>query len=186
MVTLASLWLPIVLSAVGVFVVSSLIHMALPIHKSDYRRLPREAETMEQLRRDALTPGIYAMPFCNSSQEMSAADTREKFEKGPVGMLIVRPTGMPSMGGFLGQWFGYCLVVSFFTAYLAAHTLAAGAHYLAVFRVVGTCAFMAYGIGCLPSSIWGGHPWSVTAKHVVDGLIYGCVTAGFFGWLWVR
>lgn len=186
MVTLASLWLPILLSAIGVFVVSSLIHMALPIHKSDYHKLPREAETMEHLRRDPLPPGIYAMPYCTDGKEMSSPATREKYEKGPVAMLVVRPSGMPSMTGFLGQWFVYCAVVAFFTAYLAAHTLASGAHYLAVFRVVGTCAFMAYGIGSLPSSIWGGHPWSVTAKHVVDGLVYACVTAGFFGWLWPR
>ena len=186
MVTLASLWLPIVLSAVGVFVVSSLIHMALPIHKSDYRRLPREAETMEHLRRDSLPPGIYAMPWCSGTQEMSSAETREKFEKGPVGMVIVRPSGMPSMAGFFAQWIGYCAAVAFFAAYVAAHTLAPGAHYLAVFRIVGASAFMAYGIGNLPSSIWGGHPWSVTVKHVIDGLVYACVTAGFFGWLWPR
>ena len=41
--SLAALWLPILLSAVIVFVVSSILHMALPFHKNDYRQLPGPA-----------------------------------------------------------------------------------------------------------------------------------------------
>jgi hypothetical protein len=42
MAMLASLWLPILLAAVGVFVVSSLIHMLFKWHNRDYRKLPNE------------------------------------------------------------------------------------------------------------------------------------------------
>ena len=42
MAMLAQLWLPIVLSAVGVFVASSLIHMLFKWHNRDYRKLPNE------------------------------------------------------------------------------------------------------------------------------------------------
>ena len=96
------------------------------------------------------------------------------------------PSGPPAMGKYLAKWFGYCLLVSFFAAYLTGRTVAPGADYLAVFRVAGTAAFMAYGLGNLSNAIWKGQPFNVTIKEVVDGLIYGGLTGGTFGWLWPR
>jgi len=55
-----------------------------------------------------------------------------------------------------------------------------------VFRVAGTVAFMAYGVGHIVNSIWMGQPWSNTLKHVFDGLVYSLLLAGTFGWLWPR
>jgi hypothetical protein len=28
--------------------------------------------------------------------------------------------------------------------------------------------------------------WGTTIKEVIDGLVYGLLTAGTFGWLWPR
>lgn len=179
----AELWLPIVLSAVFVFIVSSIIHMVLPFHKSDYKRIPDEEKVMGDLR--GITPGLYFFPFC-THQEMKSPEFVEKMKRGPVGLLTIRPTGPVVMPKFLGMWFLYCLVIGFFVAYLASHTLSHGVHYLVVFRVVGTAAFLAYGLGHLSNGIWKGQPWGITIKEVVDGLIYGLVTAGTFGWLWPR
>jgi hypothetical protein len=36
----------------------------------------------------------------------------------------------------------------------------------------------------LTSSIWYKKSWSGTLKNVFDGLVYGLVTGGVFGWLW--
>jgi hypothetical protein len=110
----------------------------------------------------------------------------EKQKQGPVGMLTVFPSGPPAMPKYLATWFVYTVIVGFFTAYLTGRTVASGAHYLAVFRVAGTAAFMAYGLGTLVNSIWKGQPWGTTIKEVIDGLIYGSLTAGTFGWLWPR
>jgi hypothetical protein len=55
-----------------------------------------------------------------------------------------------------------------------------------VFRIVGAVGFLAYAAGQVPAAIWMGKPWSVAAKDVFDGLLYGLVTAGTFGWLWPR
>lgn len=76
------------------------------------------------------------------------------------------------------------VVVSFFAAYLASRTLDPGADYLAVFRVVGTTAFLAYSMAHMSDSIWKGQKWSTTIKHMIDGLVYALLTAGCFGWLW--
>ena len=55
-------------------------------------------------------------------------------------------------------------------------------NYLVVFRVVGTAAFLAYGLGNLSNGIWKGQPWSVVIKESFDGLIYGLAHRGNF-WL---
>jgi hypothetical protein len=185
MVPLTALWLPILLAAVIVFVASSIMHMLLPYHRSDYQKLPDEDKLLATLRAAGLKRGLYIFPF-GTHKEMKSSAMIEKYNQGPVGMLTVFPSGPPAMPKFLGMWFVYCLIIGFFVAYLTGHTVAPGAGYLAVFRVAGTAAFLAYGVGHLSNSIWAGQPWSVTIKHVIDGLIYSLLTAGTFGWLWPR
>ena len=185
MVPLASLWLPVLLSAVIVFIASSIIHMVLPYHRSDYKQLPEEDRLLAALRTVDLKPGLYTFPYC-TPKDMKSPAMGEKRKLGPVGMLTVYPKGAMNMGKFLGMWFVYCLIVSIFVAYLAAHTIGPYASYRHVFRAAGVAAFLAYGVGRLVDGIWGGQPWSNVAKHVFDGLIYGLLTAGTFGWLWPR
>jgi len=180
-----ALWVPIVLSAVIVFIASSIMHTVLKYHQSDVRQLPEEEKTTAALRGAGLRRGLYVFPYCNP-KDMKSPAMVEKYKLGPVGMLTVFPSAPPAMPKFLGQWFGYCLIISFFVAYLTGHTIAPGTPYLAVFRVAGTAGFLAYGLGQLSNGIWKGQPWSMTIKEVVDGLIYGLLTAGTFGWLWPR
>jgi hypothetical protein len=184
-VPLTVLWLPIVLSAVIVFIASSIMHAVLTYHQSDSQPMPDEDRILAALRAAGLKRGFYHFPYC-THKEMKSPATVEKYKQGPVGMMTVFPSGPPAMGKFLGLWFGYCLIISFFVAYLAGHTIAPGANYLAVFRVVGTAAFLAYGLSQLSNGIWKGQPWGMTIKEVMDGLIYGLLTAGMFGWLWPR
>jgi hypothetical protein len=183
MVSLAALWLPILLSAIIVFVASSIIHMALPYHRTEYQQLPDEDKLLATLRAAGLKRGLYIFPFTNHKDRKSPA-TQEKYKQGPIGMLTLFPSGPPAMGKFLGLWFAYCLIIGVFVAYLAGHTVASGAPYPAVFRVVGTAAFLAYGLGTLSNGIWKGLPWSMVLKESFDGLLYGLLTAGTFGWLW--
>lgn len=186
MVYLPQLWLPILLSAVIVFVASSIIHMALPIHKSDYRKLPDEEKVMDALRAAGVGPGpAYHFPY-STHKDMKSPEMTEKFKKGPVGFLTLLPSGPVNMGKFLGLWFLFCLFVAVFTAYLTGRTVAPGTPYLLVFRVAGTVAFMGYGLGHFADSVWKGQTWGVTFKHMFDGLIYALLTAGTFGWLWPR
>jgi hypothetical protein len=183
MTPLSALWLPILLSAVIVFVASSIMHMVLPYHCSDYQNLPDEDRVLASLRDASLTRGLYIFPF-TTRKDMKSPALVEKDRRGPVGMLTIFPGGPPVMPKFLGQWFAYCLLIGFFVAYLAAHTIVPGTYYLRVFRVVGGAAFLAYGLGNISNSIWKGQTWSVTIKEAIDGLVYALLTAGTFGWLW--
>jgi hypothetical protein len=185
MVPLTALWLPIVLSAVIIFVASSIMHMLLKYHQSDYSQLPDEDKILAALRPANLKRGLYIFPFC-THKDMKSPALIEKYKQGPVGFLTIVPNGPPALPKFLVQWFVYCLVIGFFVAYLTGRTLPRGTDYLAVFRVAGTAAFLAYGLGQLSNGIWKGQRWSATIKEVLDGLIYGLLTAGTFGWLWPR
>ena len=184
MVPISELWLPILLSAVVVFVVSSIIHMVLGYHRNDFKKVPSEDAVMDALRPFAIPPGDYVVPCVGSMKEMGTPEYKTKVEKGPVGFMTICPTGMPTMGGALVLWFLYSILVSIFAGYVAAHAVPAGGAYLAVFRYVGTVAFCSYSLGLLQNSIWYKRNWGATLLSVFDGLIYALVTAGTFGWLW--
>jgi hypothetical protein len=186
MVPALSLWLPILLSAVLVFVASSLLHMVLPIHKNDLRQVPREDEVMEALRRFSLRPGDYALPHAGSMEVLKEPSFVDKMNRGPVAFMTVVPSGPPAMGTSLALWFVYSIVVSLFAAYLTGRALGPGADYLEVFRFAGTTAFSAYSLALAQNSIWLKRSWATTLKTMGDGLIYGLLTAGTFGWLWPR
>jgi hypothetical protein len=183
---LSVLWIPILLSAVIVFMVSSLIHMASPWHKSDYPRMPNENSAMDALRPLAIPPGDYMFPRPSSTQEMRSPEFTEKRKKGPVMMLTVMPNGGTPIWHNLIPWFLYSVVVGIFAAYITGRALPVGASYLQVFRFAGTTAFMGYSVALWQMSIWYRRAWSTTIKATVDGLIYALLTAGTFGWLWPR
>lgn len=184
MTTLAALWLPILLSAVFVFVVSSLFHMLLPIHKGDYRKLPDEAGTLEAMRRTGVVPGQYMFPCPASMKDMGSPEMQAKFAQGPVGTLIVRSGNGMNMGRALGQWFAFCVVIGVFTAYLTGLACAPGSAGLRVFRIAATIAVLGYAFSSVADSIWKGVRWSTTCKFVFDGVVYALVTGATFAWLW--
>jgi hypothetical protein len=185
MVPLTALVVPIVLSAVLVFVVSSLIHMVLQIHRHDWRRLPIDEEVLAALRRANVPPGDYMAPYAGSSAEMKSPEFRKKMEEGPwLIATVARNSG--SFGTSLAMWFAYAVLMSLFAAYLAGRALGPGAVYLDVFRFAGTTAFAGYSLALLQNSIWYKRNWGSTLKSVLDGLIYALLTAGTFGWLWPR
>jgi hypothetical protein len=186
MVSLGSLWLPILLSAVLVFIVSAFVHMVLKYHNRDYSRLPNEDAVRAAIRGGSPLPAQYVIPYCPEMKQMGTPEMQQKYTEGPVAVLNVLRTGVPTMGKPLALWFIFSLIVSFFVAYVAAHAIPPGARYLHVFRVVGATAFLAYAAGQVPAAIWMGKPWRVAWKEVFDGLLYGLVTAGTFGWLWPR
>lgn len=184
MTTLALLWLPILLSAVFVFIASSVVHMVLPVHAGDYKKLPNEDRVREAMRAAGVGPGQYMLPGCESKQDYTSEALQQRFAEGPVGMLVVRPDGMPNMGKALLQWFVLCLVIGLVTAYLGGIGLAPGAGGAVVFRVTGTAALLGHAFSSVNDSIWKGLSWGVTMKFFFDGVIYALVTGATFAWLW--
>ena len=184
MVSILSLWLPILLSAVFVFIISSIIHMVLNYHRNDFIKVPSEDDVMESLRKFNIPPGDYVIPCAGSSKEMQSPEYIEKTKKGPVVFMTVMESGPPKMGKSLMLWFIYSVLVGVLAAYVASRALQPGAYYLSVFRFVGVTAFTGYALALLQNSIWYKRNWAATLKSMFDGLIYALFTAGTFGWLW--
>jgi hypothetical protein len=186
MVPISSLWIPILLSAVIVFITSSITHIVLSYHRNEYKKFPDEDGVSDAIRKSNVPPGFYAFPYSSSPKEMKSPEIVEKFKRGPVALLIMFPNGPAPMGKYLTLWFLYCVLIGIFVAYLTGRTTASGAPYLSVFRLAGTIAFLGYGVGHILNSIWMGQRWSATIKHLFDGFMYALLTAGTFGWLWPR
>jgi hypothetical protein len=176
---LTALWLPILVSAVVVWIASAIVHMVLPFHKSDFGKLPDEEKFNQGLA--GVAPGTYMFPYC-SAKEMNTPEAKAKMEKGPAGLVTVFPTGPVSMGRNLGLTFLFNLLVSIFVAYLGAHSILPGEPYLERFRFCGTVAFAAYALGWMPFVIWYRTPkfWS----NFIDAVIYSLLTAGIFASMW--
>jgi hypothetical protein len=186
MTGLLALWLPIVLSAVIVFIASSIIHMAPLWHNNDYPPVPNEEALRAAVGPLAIPPGDYMIPRATSHNAYKTPEFQEKIRQGPVLIMTVLRNEAMGMAQPLILWFLYCLVVSVFAAYIAGRALPTGTDYLQVFRFAGATAFLGYALALWQMSIWYRRAWSATIKSTFDGLIYALLTAGTFGWLWPR
>ena len=186
MTALRLLWEPILLSAVIVFVASSIIHMFLPWHRSDYAKVPEEDKFRDAVRPLAIPPGDYMVPRPADMKDMGSPEFKEKMKQGPVVIMTVIPNGIWGMGKSLVLWFLYSVVVNVFAAYVAGRALPVGAPYLRAFRFVGTTAFIGYSFALWQFWIWYHRSLQTTIKSTIDGLVYALLTAGTFGWLWPR
>jgi hypothetical protein len=185
MVSLTALLIPALLSAVLVFLVSSIVHMATPWHAGDFSKLPNEDAVLAALRPFSLTPGQYVAPRPSGMKDMQTPEFQAKLKAGPRVMMNVMPAGS-GMGAQLVLWFVYSFAVALFAGYITSKALRAGAPYIVVFKFVAAITFAANTIGLWQMSIWYRRPWGVTLKSTIDGLIYAGLTAGAFGWLWPR
>jgi len=183
MVALTALWLPILLSAVGVFIASSVIHMATSWHQADFRKFADEDAALDMLRGLALAPGDYAAPRPDSMAEMSSDEYKARVERGPQVMLSIFPPGV-SIGRQLVAWFVYAIVIAVFAAYVAGLALGPGADYMDVFRITSTVTFAGYALGLWQNRIWYSRDLGATVRASIDGLVYALLTGGLFGWLW--
>jgi len=179
--SIVALWLPILVSAVFVFIASAIVWTAMPWHKSDFKKTNDEEGVRVALR--GHEPGYYLLPYCIDPKELKKPEIEQKYVDGPQAYITVIPNGLPRMGPKLVMSFFYNVLVAIICAYFVSRTAAADAGYLAVFRIAGAVAFVAYGIAYIQDSIWFGRPWPITAKYIFDALIYGLLTGGTFGWL---
>jgi hypothetical protein len=182
--TFIQIGLPLLVAAVGVFVASSLVHMVFKWHSADYGKLENEDEIRAAIRKAGAQPGQYVLPHCNDMKDLQTPEMLQKFGEGPVGLLLLRPSGAPKMGGSLARWFGLNLVVAAAAAHLGAASLPAGANAHQVFHATALITFVAYACGSVSNGIWKGQPWRSVAKDLLDAFIYGVVSGLAFAWLW--
>jgi hypothetical protein len=178
-VTILSLWLPILLSAVIVWILSAMVWTVLPHRKNEFSGVPNEDAVRNALKGAA--PGQYWVPW---GQDMKDAGLQQKYQEGPTGIIQLWRPAMPNMGKNLVLSLLFYVVVGIVVAYITSRTLPVGTEYLQVHRVAGCTAWLAYSFAVIPDSIWFGRPWSSSVKTLFEALAYGLFTGGVFGWLW--
>lgn len=183
---IGSLWQPILLATFLCFVMSAIVWMMGPHHKTEWKGPPNADGVMDLLRQGNVEAGGYMFPYGDRSNKTAFAEAMKKFAAGPAGVMYVFPRGPMNMGKMLVQQFTFFLFVNFMVAYIGHHGGLDGQTYLRVFQVTGAIAFLTYAVGQAPESIWFARPWKSFFLGAFDGLLYALVTAGAFGWLWPR
>ena len=181
---LTQLWLPILVSGVASFIISALAWTVLPHHKKDWRGLPDPDAVQAAMRAHPPEVGQYSLPWARDARAFEDPAMKQRLAEGPRAFITIVPNGMPAMGPMMLKSVIYNVVVSLLVAYVTWHALGPEAPYLEVFRIAGTTAIMAYTLASVPESIWFGRPWRTYGMQVIDGVAFGLVTAGVFGWLW--
>ena len=182
--TMMSLWLPILLSSLAVFIMSAILNAVLPWHRNDFRKVPDEDGVRAGMRPFPIPPGEYMMPRAYGGAQMKSPEFMEKMNQGPVMIMTVFPNGPINMGKTLSLWFVYNVIVSCIAACVAVTVLDAMAHTHDVFHITAAVTFIAYVVGLWQNSIWFGRPWVTTLKSSIDGLIYAVITGGIFMHFW--
>jgi len=177
------LWLPVLIGAVAVFIASSIIWMALPYHKADIRFLPDERAFDEAIKPLDIAPGLYMFPNCASASEMKSDAFKERFERGPWGIITIMPA-KPNFGLNMLKTFLSYLVICTLIAYVAGSTIPAGAEYLHVFRVCGACGLLGFCTGGLAGDFFLGKPTRFVITGLIDGVMFTLILAGVFASMW--
>lgn len=180
---LLSLWLPVLVSSIVVFMASFVAWMVLPHHKSDWSKLGKEEEFTAALNSLEVTPGQYMFPYFSDAAEMKSDDFKARWAAGPRGTLSIW-AGEPNMGLNLLWTFLFYIVTGIFIAYLGKIGLPAGAAFVDVFRFTTTAAILAHCFGNIPNAIWFKKKGRSVVNDLLDGIVYGVLTGLVFAWLW--
>ncbi|HYE03098.1 MAG TPA: hypothetical protein VD963_07665 [Phycisphaerales bacterium] len=213
---LTHLWLPILLSGVGVWIASALAWMAIGHHKKDREAIPSEREFMDTITRLNIRPGNYGFPdFCQHgklSPEERKKAMKALYDTHPQGLLRVwAPT---NMGANMLITFLFYLVTSAVIAYLGWAALphggsvalgagpgitgaegvrgvtgaggAGNAMFWKVFQVLGTAGILAYCFASFPGDLWFQKKRRAMVMDWIDGIVFGLITGAIFAWLWPR
>jgi|tagenome__1003787_1003787.scaffolds.fasta_scaffold20601557_2 hypothetical protein len=178
--SLASLWLPILVSGIALFFASWAAWMLLPHHKSDWVGLPNEDTIMRQIKSDNLPPGQYCFPYASSPEAMKSEAFKARMQAGPRGTLTLWK-GPPNMGLNLVCTIAFFLIANAVIAYLAGMVIPPGNDRWFVFRFVATAGVLTYGTANILNGIWFGRKM---VSDIVDGVAYGLITGAIFAALW--
>lgn len=182
MTPIVQYWLPIVAATVLCFVSGAVLHMALPLHRRDWRPLPDEDAVLALLKRIGVTPGNYMFPAPDMSK-MKDPVYLQRLADNPGGVMTVRRPGVIAMGPYLSKQFVFHLVISVLVAYLVARLVTGASGFTWVFHFTSIIAGLAYVGALFPEAIWYQQPRSYVIGKVVDGIVWGMLTGLAFAWL---
>lgn len=181
-VTLLELWLPIVLGALAMFLLSFVFWMLMKHHYGDFRALPQEDGLVEAL--DGAPAGQFRFPWCGTPEEMADPAFQERYNNGPKGFVVVLPRGPFAMGAGLGKTLLFCLVVTAAVGYVATIGLTRESAGMDVLRLTSTVTWLTACGAHGWSVIWMGRDRGQTLRDVLDSLGYGLAVGALFMQFW--
>lgn len=76
------------------FVWGFLVNAVIPLHSPSLRSIPNEDAVIGVLQSTLITPGVYIFPGMVTDKQPSSIEAyTQKYQRGPLGMIIYRPTG---------------------------------------------------------------------------------------------
>lgn len=178
----ADLWLPILLSTFGLWILSFVAWVILPHHYADKAKVGDEEGLMNYIKQAGIGPGNYFFPYCASAKEQGDKAYVERYSNGPRGTLNVY--AVPNMGANMLKTILYFFVTVATIGYIthvACPPGDAATDFMKVFRVAGTIAVLTYGSSGLLNRVWfTERMWT----HIVDGIVYGLVAGLIFAAMW--
>lgn len=177
---LSTLWMPILLSAVFVWIASFLTHMVLPHHKGEWKGLPDEAKAADAMA--GVGAGRYMIPY-GDMKDFKTPEFEEKMKRGPNGIVVIWP-GPVNMGQNLVLTLLFYVLVGVIIAFLGSKALTGAEAYMDRFTFVAVAAFAAHGLGWMSYFIW--YRIGSFVPNLFDAILYALVTAGTFAWLWPK
>ena len=181
---LIQLWLPILLTTVGIWMASTIIWTVMPHHAKDFSPVPNEDAFLSALKGLTLPQGSYQFPHCGSHKNSRDPEFQRKWKEGPAGTINVMKCD--GMGKNIILTVVVQLLASTITAYLGSLVLARGLDFMPVFRFFATAGVLTWCFASLPNQIWFGASRNVKVACVIDGVIYAAITGAIFAALWPK
>ena len=179
-VELISLFFPVLLTTVALFISGFLCWAILPNHKPDWQKLPNEDEFLDAIAELNLPRGNFAYPHAMDQQSMESDTYKRAVERGTFGTVQVWGEA-PKMGTNLIRQVVYLLVTNSCLAYLSTLALPAGADFMQVFRFVATAALLTFTVAVVPGTIWFKNRLT---GYLIDGVIQAVIVGAIFGSMW--
>lgn len=180
---IAKLWLPMLLSAVAVWLWALLACTILALHKKDWKPLPNDDAFANALRPLNLLPGVYCFPYFKDFKHFNDPAFQARWNAGPNGIIHVWRASQ-NMGATMLLSFLVYLVASFFIAYAGYAAMGPIVPHSKTFQVIGAMGVLAYSFAGLPNMIWFQANPRAKVTAVIDGIIMGLITGAIFAALW--
>ncbi len=177
---LTALWLPIIIISVVLFVASFVAWVILPHHFGDWKKLEKEQEFMDAVSGLNLPPGNYMYPMTHAKAEQNSDEFRERYMKGPRGVLSTWE--VPNMGVNLGLTLVFFLVTTAIIAYITYAALGPGSDmFMKVLQIAGAIGVLTHASSGVLNAIWFKRR---VIMDVVDGVVYGIIIGLIFALMW--
>ena len=148
------------------FVWGFVSHTVLPLGEMGVQPLPEEEILLGTMESTVSEPAIYFFP--GMSKDPSPEETQlwmQKYEAGPIGILVYRPTGFKPMSGQLIYQFLTDIAAALLVALLLSHTAMAYWKRVLFVTLLGLVGWFSI---VVPYMIWYVFPGSFTIGSLID------------------